>query len=71
MKTTRKSQWILANFELIASGISQFNAEAVPEFLYRGDINSVLAVLSGHHINDLIIEEPNLEEVFMHYYERE
>lgn len=41
------------------------------EFLFRGDINSVLAVLSGHHINDLIIEEPNLEEVFMHYYERE
>ena len=27
--------------------------------------------LEGHHIEDIIIEEPSIEEVFMHYYLKE
>jgi ABC-2 type transport system ATP-binding protein len=38
-------------------------------FFFKGDINAVLQRLSGVHIDDLAIEEPTLEEIFMHYYE--
>ena len=38
-------------------------------FLYRGDVNKILQALAAHHIQDIQIEEPDLEEIFMHYYE--
>ena len=37
-------------------------------FLYGGDINVLLKVLAGQHIDDLAVAEPDLEEIFMHYY---
>ncbi|NMP38145.1 MAG: ABC transporter ATP-binding protein [Clostridiales bacterium] len=37
-------------------------------FLYSGDINELLTRLTASHINDLSIAEPDLEEIFMHYY---
>lgn len=37
-------------------------------FLYSGDINALLAVLSKSNVKDLAIAEPDLEEIFMHYY---
>ena len=37
-------------------------------FLYGGDINLFLSRLSRHQIVDLSISEPNLEEIFLHYY---
>jgi ABC-2 type transport system ATP-binding protein len=40
-------------------------------FLYRGDINLVMKKISEVEISNLWIEEPNLEEIFMHYYEKE
>lgn len=38
-------------------------------FFFRGDINTVIRKISGMHIADVSIEEPSLEEIFMHYYE--
>lgn len=40
-------------------------------FLYNGDINSLLCTLSAGQVNDLTITEPDLEEVFLHYYEKD
>ncbi len=40
-------------------------------FLYRGDINLILHKLSEVKIMNLLIEEPSLEEIFMHYYGKE
>lgn len=40
-------------------------------FLYAGDINPLLHYLSGQELNNLWLEEPNLEDVFLHYYEKE
>lgn len=40
-------------------------------FLYAGDMNSLLRALSAGEIDDLAVSEPDLEEVFMHYYEKE
>ena len=40
-------------------------------FLYSGDMNILLKRLSAGHITDLSISEPNLEEIFLHYYEKD
>lgn len=40
-------------------------------FLYNGDMNSLLNELSIGKVNDLTITEPDLEEVFLHYYEKD
>lgn len=37
-------------------------------FLYSGDINVLLQYISKYSIDDLSISEPDLEEIFMHYY---
>jgi len=40
-------------------------------FMYSGEMTNLLAALTGKNIKDLIIEEPTLEEIFMHYYSDE
>ena len=40
-------------------------------FLYSGDMNSLLCMLSAGQVNDLTVTEPDLEEVFLHYYEKD
>jgi ABC-2 type transport system ATP-binding protein len=37
-------------------------------FTFAGDYNDLLAALSEHDVVDLEIEEPPIEEVFMHFY---
>ena len=37
-------------------------------FLYSGDMNELIQRLSTVHITDLSVSEPDLEEIFMHYY---
>lgn len=37
-------------------------------FLYGGDINLLLQELAKQRIEDLSVAEPDLEEIFMHYY---
>ena len=37
-------------------------------FLYGGDINRLMQVLAKQELQDLAISEPDLEEIFMHYY---
>ena len=41
------------------------------DFIYRGNIGEFLKGLTGHDISDILIEEPELEDVFMHFYEEE
>ena len=40
-------------------------------FLYSGDMGSLLHTLSSGQVDDLTVTEPDLEEVFLHYYERD
>lgn len=37
-------------------------------FLYKGDINELLQLVMKNKVYDANIEEPTLEEIFMHYY---
>ncbi len=46
----------------------QYLADGV-NFLYSGEMNSLLSALSAGKIRDLSISEPDLEEIFLHYYE--
>jgi ABC-2 type transport system ATP-binding protein len=40
----------------------------VLKLTWSGDMNSLVAALNGNDIADITIEEPSLEEIFMHYY---
>ena len=45
-------------------------AERSFSFLYSGDMNTLLQRLSQGKVTDLSISEPDLEEIFLHYYEK-
>ncbi len=56
---------------------SKFNIEGVSElqkqaheikFYYNGDINKMIGAIGAETVQDVLIEEPSLEEIFMHYY---
>ena len=58
--------------EIDCSGIIGPKADGNSLFLlYSGSMKDFLDSLSGKEIKDLIIEEPTLEEIFMHYYSLE
>lgn len=40
-------------------------------FLYRGNINEVIKVVSSFNLVNILVEEPDLEEIFLHYYKSE
>lgn len=41
------------------------------DFVYKGDLNELFAGFAGHNIEDITMEEPELDEIFMHYYKEE
>ena len=54
------------------SGVSALEInDNIISFLFRGDINLIMKKISEIQIANLWIEEPDLEEIFMHYYEKE
>jgi len=51
-------------------GISNLQREnGVLSFFFKGDINQITKTISGIKLSDVSIEEPTLEEIFLHYYE--
>jgi ABC-2 type transport system ATP-binding protein len=40
-------------------------------FIFKGNINTILRKLSEFELRNVSIEEPDLEEIFMHYYSKE
>lgn len=45
--------------------------ETTVSFLYSGEMNALLQALSSGQIADLTVSEPDLEEIFLHYYEKD
>ena len=43
-------------------------AENGASFMFKGDLNSIVSKLGRLELLDLTIEEPTLEEIFLHYY---
>jgi ABC-2 type transport system ATP-binding protein len=40
-------------------------------FAFNGNIKALLGLLAGFDVQDITIKEPDLEEIFMHYYEKQ
>jgi ABC-2 type transport system ATP-binding protein len=38
-------------------------------FFFKGNINAIMRLIGEKEVTDVTIEEPTLEEIFMHYYE--
>ncbi len=54
------------------NGISKLEVtDNVVSFMFRGNINTITKKLSEIELQNLWIEEPSLEEIFMHYYQKE
>jgi len=52
-------------------GVSNLEVkQKIISFLFRGDINSIMKKISEIEIINVWIEEPDLEEIFLHYYEK-
>ena len=53
-------------------GVNQLEQDGnTISFLFRGNINSIMKKIAEIEIANLWVEEPDLEEIFMHYYEKE
>ena len=69
-KKIRISADILDDKVFSFDGISNLQREnGVLSFFYKGDINQITKTISTMQLSDVIIEEPTLEEIFLHYYE--
>ncbi len=52
-------------------GVSAFHSDnGEASFLFAGDVNAIVRRISTETLKNLTIEEPDLEEIFMHYYTR-
>ena len=59
------------------SNITKTNAKKIKivrngklqEFMYKGDIKEIYKEIQGDDIDDVLIEDPSLDEIFMHYYQ--
>ncbi|NCU37584.1 ABC transporter ATP-binding protein [Candidatus Saccharibacteria bacterium] len=80
MKDLRRNSYLRCELELVneadlqnvtLQGVNGFERHGTAvRFLYNGNINQLTALLSGVELVDLHIQEPELEEIFMHYYEK-
>lgn len=64
---------VLHGVNTLPAGITSTSAEVLEDsvsFLYSGDIKALLKSAAEMPLNDITISEPDLEEVFMHYYEK-
>jgi len=43
--------------------------ENTASFMFKGDVNMIVSKISRLELTDLVIEEPSLEEIFLHYYQ--
>ena len=59
------------NLEHLISVRDIKNSENTVSFLYGGDMGSLLSTLASGQVEDLTVTEPDLEEIFLHYYQKE
>jgi len=51
-------------------GVTQLiESENKVSFFFKGDVNIMIHLLNSLKLNNVLIEDPTLEEIFMHYYE--
>ncbi len=72
-KTKVRRITLIGNVDIESlAGVSQVKRlNGSMTFFYEGEIKNLLSVLEKADLIDLMINEPDLEEVFMHYYKKE
>lgn len=67
-KITIRGQEIDPN-KFVMEGVTEVvDGEEELRFFYKGDINKMTQAIGSETLKDVLIEEPTLEEIFMHYY---
>jgi len=63
----------IKNPDLTLDGVKMIKKETGKEmeFLFSGNINELVHRLSVYQLDNLSIEEPSLDEIFLHYYKKE
>jgi ABC-2 type transport system ATP-binding protein len=61
----KKESFSIAGIEKVIS-----SADNILSFMYSGNINEMVSRLAEEKIINLMIEEPSLDEIFMHYYKQ-
>lgn len=56
---------------ILEGAINITRAETNISFLYKGDYNKLLSQLLKYQLENIQIVEPSLDEIFMHYYDKE
>jgi len=60
------------NEYLKINGVSKLEIKgSAADFIFKGNINSIMKKLSEMELTNISIDEPDLEEIFMHYYAKE
>lgn len=73
LSKTSAKRVVLHGVNEVPEGLSVKSVEAAADsvsFLFNGDIKELLNAVNALPINDMTITEPQLEEIFMHYYEK-
>ena len=71
-KVTVESDAVDLENRFVMDGVTNLKKEdGEINFLYKGDINKIIEILHGVNLRNILIEEPTLEEIFMHYYQKE
>jgi ABC-2 type transport system ATP-binding protein len=53
-------------------GLSKLEIKGnIADFIFKGNINSIMKKLADIELTNISIDEPDLEEIFMHYYAKE
>lgn len=77
VKTLREDTYKKISLSGINVDMAKFEIEGITElrksdhqvnFFYKGDVNALIQQLQSHSLEDVLIENPSLEEIFMHYY---
>ncbi|WP_151736941.1 ABC transporter ATP-binding protein ['Paenibacillus yunnanensis' Narsing Rao et al. 2020] len=58
------------DFSLAGVSHLEVNGNAA-KFIFKGNINAIMKAITAVELRNLSVEEPDLEEIFMHYYVKE
>jgi len=68
-KVTLKGNQIPSDQFINLQGVTNIHhVDRELKFFYKGDINQLTHLVSQNSLKDVLIVEPTLEEIFMHYY---
>jgi ABC-2 type transport system ATP-binding protein len=68
VRITGKGEMNISDFNLRGIEPIENQSGKNAEFLFSGNINELIIALSSYELENLSIEEPSLEEIFLHYY---